>query len=253
MTYEYKEETLIQQFMPWFIKTRQYIETFEDTDTSGSDPVDSAGFIDNKIVLIEFKHSVSPKEVRYSGSVGGSIEKKIRTVLNNLYHGQNDRITRSLKGIHLEHEPLFILAVNRLSDNVRELLKQMLMELRPQWRFGYEIIKWNDDHGETLECSSPQPVSEDHLRAIQFPPMPSTAPKRLGQVSIEDCCAIMESKGLGLLMDTMLEKVQEFGGRKKGRAKNSVNFSLPPEITTAALGFWPNDSDAENGMLLLIR
>ena len=120
MAYEYKEETLIKHFMPWFTKTRNYIEKFEDTDTSGSDPVDSAGFIDNKIILIEFKHSISPKEVRYIGSAGSSIEKKIRTVLNNLYHDQDDRVTRSLKGKDLVHEPHFILVVNRLSDDVLE-------------------------------------------------------------------------------------------------------------------------------------
>jgi len=251
MEYQEPEETLTRQFMPWFIKTREYIETYEDIDTSGGDPVDSAGSIDSKVVLIEFKHSISPREVRYSGSGGGSIEKKIRTVLKNLYHDQNDRITRSLRGIDLDHEPLFILVVNRLSANVLGLLRQMLVELRPQWRFGYEIIRWNNDHGETLEYSSPQPVSEDLLTSIQFPAMPSTAPKRLGgQMSIADCCAIMKSEGLDSLMVTMLEKVQEFGGRKVGGSKNNVNFSFPPKVTRAALGIWPNDSDAQNGVFI---
>lgn len=250
MEYEYPEKALTQQFIPWFTKTRNYIEKYDDADTRGGDPVDSAGFIDNKTVVIEFKYSISPKEVRYIGSAGSSIEKKIRTVLDNLYHDHNDRVTRSLKGNDFGHEPLFILVVNRLSDDVLQLLKQMLIELRPQWRFGYEIIKWNDDHGETLLYSSPKKVPEDLLRTIQFSTMPSTAPKRSRQMSIENCCAIMESKGLGSLVDIMLEKVQEIGGREKRGPKNNVNFSFPPEVTTSALGFWPNDSDAENGMLI---
>jgi len=77
MTYDYKEENLINEFSPWFKNARGYREVFEDTDTSGSDPVDSAGFIGDQTVLIEFKDTLAPSEVRYEGSKGSSIEKKL--------------------------------------------------------------------------------------------------------------------------------------------------------------------------------
>lgn len=250
MSYEYKEETLIQQFTPWFTKTRNYSESFEDTDTSGSDPVDSAGFIGSQTVLIEFKHSLSPKEVRYEGSQGGSIEKKIRTVLNNLYHDKEDRVTKALKGWNRFQEPLFILVANKFSDSVLILLKQMFTELSIKWHFGYEIIKWENGSGTTLLYSSPQRVTENVFSSIEFPEMPSTAPARNGKMTLEECLAIMDSKNLKGLMDEMIAKVQELGGQKHGNPKNNINFSFPPVVPIAVIGFWPNHSDPENGLLV---
>jgi hypothetical protein len=247
MAYDYPEETLIRQFAPWFARTRGYIEKFEDTDTSGSDPVDSAGFIDNQTVLIEFKDSISPKEVRYRGSTGSSIEKKIRTVLHNLYQGENDRVTQSLKGWDQNHEPLFILVVNRMSDTVVTLLNELLSQHGPEWRFGYEVIRWDGDHGETLISCPPKPAPSGVLQEIEFPQMPSTALPRKPPMPIDTLFTTLESAGLGSHIKAMLEKLKEFGGAKSGGGASHVNFSFP-KISGSAIGIWPDHSNTEKGL-----
>ena len=78
----HKEILLTNEFIHWLIKTRNYIELFEDSDTSGSDPFDSAGYIENELILIEFKDNISKGMVLYKNSKGSSIEKKIGQVLN---------------------------------------------------------------------------------------------------------------------------------------------------------------------------
>jgi len=247
MTYDYPEETLIRQFAPWFTRTRGYIEKFEDTDTSGADPVDSAGFIDNQTVLIEFKHSISPKEVRYLGSTGSSIEKKIRTVLHNLYQDNNDRVTQSLKGWDLDHEPLFILVVNRMSDTVVTLLNELLIQHGPEWHFGYEVIRWHGDHGETIMTCPPKPVPRGVLQEIVFPQMPSTALPRKPNMPIDTLCTTLESAGLDSHIKAMLKKLKEFDGRISGGGARHVNFSFP-KISGSAIGIWPDLSNTEKGL-----
>ena len=250
MTYEYKEEELTRMFMPWFSNARNYEEKFEDTDTSGSDPVDSAGFIKNQTVLIEFKDSLSPKEVRYEGSKGSSIEKKIRTVLNNLYQNNNDNVTKELNGWNRGQEPHFILVANRLSDNVLSLSKSMLEESSGKWHFGYEIIVWNGSSGETLLYSPPKSVPENLLESIRFPDMPSTALPRSKAMSVNKCIEIMEKKNLKELVDFMVEIVNEYGGKKNGSSNGNINFSFPPKIDRAVIGIWPMESNEENGILV---
>lgn len=248
MRREFEEETFTETVAPWLREKRHYVERFEDKDTSLAAPVDSAGFIGTQLVLIEFKCSLRREDIYYEGSRGSSIEKKIATALKGLYRRLDNRLGRALRSWDRSCDPLFILIAKRLNDRASTLLCEMLASRSPIWHFGFEVIVW-DREPRTIDASAPQPFGMDY-GTVEFPEMPSTAPRRKPSVSPNAFIAKIHEKGLGDLMDELLGIVKRSGGEPtNSKAQKSLTFCFPP-FNKAVIGVWMPDSVLATGLIV---
>lgn len=249
----YPEEKLAKEFLPWFKKTYQYDERFEDIDTSGSDPVDSAGFIQDDTLLIELKNRVSGS-VFYEGSKGSSIEKKICTVLKNLYQNNDDRVTQSIVNWNKTKEPIFVLVANHYSERVIQDLNGLLKKRSDEWRFAYKVLQWNGEHTESVVKSrEPSLLSPALFESITFPYMPSTAPRRPKPYTIGKLKEDSIKNGVDAIVDIFLDKLAENNARFNSANQSNIGYWFPElneEGKPTAIALWPKASTSKVGLLI---
>lgn len=247
-----KEEEIANKFTEWFQSEFSYEQKLDDIETRYADPVDSAGFIEKDVVLIEFKDILSAGSIYYEGSKGSSIEKKLRTVLYNLYNNVNDRVTLALSGWDRSRTPLFILAANSISKEAQKKLKNMLDDRSVDWKFDYIVYLWGDDYPSIIFEKRNVTTDMAGINDIEFPDMPSTAPKRSEKISIDDLMAIANKNSISEILDNFLDKLNSYKPVIKLNIKN-VNFAFPSRNNgsrDSVLGLWPEYFSMDNGILV---
>jgi len=248
------QENLGKKFLVWFNKKYSYQEKLIDLETRYADPVDSAGYIDQNVILIEFKHTLSAGQIDYQGSKGSSIEKKIRTALYQLYNNIPSRLSRAISICKDSKPPLFILAANSISSNAIEKLRNMLSKRAMEWNFNYQVILHNSDIPkiilENYECKAFQ----NDLHNIFFEDMPSTAPKRRKKITIPKLMDSINIVGMREVLELFMKKADSHGGKLKPNIKN-VNYSFPYKNSgrsDSVLGIWPSESSQNLGLCITL-
>lgn len=241
----HKEAIITTEFIEWFRKNKDYVELYEDKETTGSDPFDSAGIIDNDLYFIEFKNQISKSMVYYENSKGSSIEKKIGQVLKLIYAQENSNIFNSISQYYSANKiPTLIVVAEKISKSALDLLTEMLNRRSNDWQFHYKLIKWSNKKPTYLleKNNSFQDLKKNST--IEIPYFPSTATKR--NVKLNNKTLEQKLKEI--------DKLNEFNLLKNYLLKNdfelkynikNVNFTFDGK---SIFGVWPSDSDVINGL-----
>lgn len=241
----HKEAIITTEFIDWFKKNENYIELYEDKETTGSDPFDSAGVIDDELILIEFKNQISKSMVCYENSKGSSIEKKIGQVLKLLYTKKDSNIFNSISEYYTDNKtPTLIIVAEKITKSAIELLKEMLERRSKDWQFHYKLIQWtNEKPIYLLDKNIPFQQSRKNS-TIEIPNFPSTAIKR--NAKLNDKTVEQKLKDIGKFNEFDLFKsyVLKAGFELKYNIK-SVNFTFEGK---SLFGIWPFESDENNGL-----
>lgn len=242
----HKEAILTREFTEWFKKNRNYSELYEDVRTSG-DPFDSAGFIGDELVLIEFKNAISKSMVYYEGSTGSSIERKIGQVLNEIYRQKGTNIFNAIKNKYNEFTiPTLIIVVNRISESALEMLREMMGTRCNEWRFNYNIIIWDREKPKREvkgKCNMDNSVKNTE---IVIPNFPNTAPKRTNYLNPEKVSKILTDKNLNEIWIDFKHFAENIGFKITYQAQN-VGF-INTQTNHMAIGVWPRKSSREKGL-----
>ena len=241
----HKEAIITTEFIEWFKKNKDYVELYEDKETTGSDPFDSAGIIDNDIYFIEFKNQISKSIVNYENSRGSSIEKKIGQVLQLIYTQENSNIFNSISQYYDENKiPTLIIVAEKISKRALDLLTEMLIRRSKDWQFHYKLIKWSNKKPTYLLEKNIFFQDLKKNSTIEIPYFPNTATKRNGKLNNKT----LEQKL------KKIEKLNEFNLLKNYLLGNnfelkynikSVNFTFEGK---SIFGVWPFESDVINGL-----
>lgn len=249
----YPEKQLTEAFTKWLTCEFGYQETFEDVDTGKGAPIDSVGFIGRQLVLIEYKNKISRGAIWYKGSRGSSIEKKIGTALNDIYHEKHTRIAEAARRWDRLQPPLFILAANSISKSARQELNKLLRIKSRLWRFHYRVYLWNGDRGDIILEDSSVPMAKFPLNEIIFPEMPSTAPKRTSpRLTFDDLERTARELNIEELFDRFWGRMERFRPRQIKNISN-INFAFPRlnhEDNDAGIGIWPKLFDQQKGIFV---
>ena len=247
---QHKEVILTHEFTAWYKSKYDYIELFDDNDTSGSDPFDSGGLINNQLVFIEFKDRITLSQIDYKGSIGSSIEKKIGQLLTQVYYKEATKSYQSVADHYTNTtRPKIILVVNAISTKSTDRLLNMLQRKSIDWHFSYELIKWNGKEGITLFEEIPEFNSKILNDQIVIPSFPNTALKRTNKLSYEKVCAHMES----IDQSDNFKQIYSFFKDKKATViwnATCVNMKFLKFNGNALLGIWIHKSTKEDGILV---
>jgi hypothetical protein len=243
---KHREAIVTAEFENWFKQEYNYIQFYEDVDTSGGDPFDSAGVIGNELFLIEFKCNISKSMVYYENSKGSSIEKKIGQVLDQLYQQRNSNIYNSVSTFYSDSTiPNLIIVAENISKNALKHLAEMLERRSQEWRFNYSVIQWANGSANYLldkKHDSFKKTNPNH--SIQIPKFPSTSPKRNPRLNDEKARNWLNT--IGKLDDyNLFLKYASSIGASVIYNVNSVNIILAGK---AIFGIWPFKSTAEDGL-----
>ena len=240
----HKEILLTNEFIHWLIKTRNYIELFEDSDTSGSDPFDSAGYIENELILIEFKDNISKGMVLYKNSKGSSIEKKIGQVLKQIYRKEDARIYNSISSFYTKDKiPNALIVANRISENALKLLIKVIEERQKEWFFNAEIIVWKNKNGKTLYKNKSVNIKTKPDLQIEFPEFKNTALKRKDKLNLKEVEGIFKTINKLEEFEMFIKYCKEIG------ANISFNITnLNVKLNKTIFGIWPFESNIEKGI-----
>jgi hypothetical protein len=204
------------------------------------------------VYLIEFKDTVSGGSIFYEGSRGSSIEKKMCTVLRNLYQDANDRVTRAVSSWDRRREPVFMLVANHYTERARAELGQLLKARARQWQFAYQIVEWTGQKAVSIMNTEPSVGDESARRLISFPEMPSTAPPRPKPISIETCKQYARREGLEAVFDAFLGRLRQFDARRTARQTN-IGFAFPDRTQGSRrtlIALWPSHFERGKGILI---
>ena len=242
----HQESKIASGFTKWFEANRNYVELYDDTDTTGGDPFDSAGIIGEKIYLIEFKTIISKSMILYKNSKGSSIEKKIGQVLKQLYQKRDSNIYNSLISYYDDSSiPNIVIVAKRISIEAQKLMKSMFEARSIDWRFNYIVFTWNDEKVNIILENKNKNCSKSLLNHhIKIPRFPSTAPKRNPRLNKKTVIQILDE--IGKIEEFNL--LSEFISSVKGNLRfnvSSVNVELNGEVL---FGIWPFHSDTIHGL-----
>jgi len=242
----HKESRIAVSFTSWLKKEENYKELFDDFDTSGGDPFDSAGTIDNKLILIEFKYQISKSTVLYKNSSGSSIEKKIGQVLNIIYNQKKSKIFNAIKEVYNELTvPTVFIVAEKISKNASEILIKMLHNRSKEWRFNYAVCTWHKNKVNYLIDVRNNDYNKDKINSlINIPDFPSTSPKRNDSLNDEiiskRLLAIEKLKEYNLF----LEYSKSIDAHLDYKIQ-CVNFKINGKTF---FGIWPFKSDLQKGL-----
>lgn len=240
----HNEIKLTLDFLNWFKNSTGYIELFEDSDTSGRDPIDSAGYIGNELILIEFKDKICSGMINYVSSKGSSIEKKIGQVLKQIYGKENSKIYNSIKTFYNENNvPNIYIVANSISKKALKLLTELVEKRQFEWYFNAKIILWENDIGITIYENTNvkiKNISDVNIKIIDFI---NTAPKRKAKLNEEQIIARLKS----------LNKFDEYqlfinSCHERNLSINMNIKSINIKKTKTLFAIWPFDSDSINGL-----
>ncbi|MFY8021348.1 MAG: hypothetical protein ACOVP1_09130 [Bacteroidia bacterium] len=242
--HSHKEHLLTVDFLNWFKKHTGYLELFEDSKTIGGDPFDSAGYIKNELILIEFKDKISSSIVSYENSKGSSIEKKIGQVLKQIYHKEHGRIYQAIQTHYTENQiPTIYIVVNSISRNALVSLIKLIEKRQLDWSFNAKIIQWKNGTGLTIYENSD--VQCKHMKddKIEFPLFKNTSPTRKKKLTdtiiIEQLSKIEKLSTYEIFINYCREKGLEI-------KKNTRSINIKKNRSLFAI--WPYDSDSVSGL-----
>ena len=245
----HKEIKLTQEFGTYLKETKQYEELFEDENTAGSDPFDSLGLIGNKLILIEYKHKISPSQIFYEGSRGSSIEKKIGQVLHLIYNKENSNTYNSIKE-HITNKtiPEIMIVLNHISKHSANKLEKLLVKRSTEWQFNYKVILWKDKE-ENIIIENKNNLTFDKLHTeIELPTFLNTAPKRAPKLTYDRICEQFREEQIEHLYSYLKVKLEKLNLEPTYNI-NNVNFKLKTG-GNALVGIWPYKSNMKNGILI---
>lgn len=247
----HKEAILTKEFGKHLSSKYQYKELFEDKNTAGSDPFDSIGLIKNKIILIEYKNTISPGQVFYIGSKGSSIEKKIATVLKLIYSRQDSKTYNAIKE-HITNTtvPLVWIVANGISKTTIQKLDNLLKERCIEWQFNYKVSMWKKEKEEILLSSSVEFDKTMSHEEIHIPVLPNTSKKRSEKLNKKKLNDIIEKIELSRVFEELISVFRELQLKPTYNIGN-VNYS-PNNGGYSLFGIWPKKSSKTNGLLLTI-
>lgn len=245
----HQESEMTVDFVNWYKINYGYVELFDDVDTTGGDPFDSAGLLGDKLVFIEFKVSINPGQVTYAGSRGSTIEFKISNLLRDVYINQTGKIYESVKNELQNHAvPVLILVVKSISKSAIRALKEMLERTSSNWKFNYQVIIWSDSKGSVcLENMSM--IESDSMIVRKIEKHKSTAPKRGAKLTLDEVSAHMELEGLSAKFEKLCEVLKTNGAKFVFNQQN-MNIKFPSYSNRAMMGIWPRYSTKERGISL---
>lgn len=243
---KHKEAKITAEFINWFKTERKYIEFYEDVDTSGSDPFDSAGIIGTELYLIEFKNKISKSMVNYKNSKGSSIEKKIGQVLDQLYRKKNSNIYNSIKEHYTNSSiPNVIIVADTISETAKLLLSQLLEKRSKEWRFNYSVIEWKNDKANYLLNERPNTFKNSILNSsIEIPIFPSTAIKRNPKLNYKKVNQRLNLIDKFEIYKMFLEYASSIGANLTYNI-NCVNIKFKGKTL---FGIWPFGSEKSKGL-----
>jgi len=245
----HKESILTHAFTPWYVSRYNYVELFDDSDTSGSDPFDSGGIVNKELVFIEFKDSITLSQIEYEGSRGSSIEKKIGQLLTLLYYRIDSKIYNAVSDcLSNITVPKIILVVNKISSTSEGKLLAMLHRRAIDWQFSYELIRWDGKEGITLIKESPLFPQAILNNQIKIPHFPNTSKKRTNKLTYEKVISYMESIEQAENFKRLFTFFKDRGASVDWNA-TCVNIKFRKYNSLAMFGFWLPKSSLENGIL----
>lgn len=238
------EIKLTNEFISWLKQAEGYEELFEDSDTSGSDPFDSAGYINDDLILIEFKNKIASGMVSYEKSSDSSIEKKIGQVLKQIYKRENGRIYNSVKQFYTENKvPNILIVSNYISHNALHELIEVVERRQLQWYFNVKIIIWGANEPVVLYENNKTSKKDILDQNITFPEFKNTEPKRPNRIQNHEVYDILQA----------IDKFEEYQlfvnhFKKKGCliTLNRTNISI--KLNKTLFSIWPYNSDTEKGL-----
>lgn len=241
----HKEAIITTEFTDWFKKNRNYIELYEDKETTGSDPFDSVGVIDDELILIEFKNQISKSMVYYENSKGSSIEKKIGQVLKLIYTQKDSNIFNSISEYYTDNKiPTLIIVAEKISERAIEFLTEMLESRSKDWQFHYKLIQWtNKKPIYLIDKNIPFQHSKKNS-TIEIQNFPSTAKKRNSKLNDKTVEQKLKNIGKFNEFDLFKSYILKSGFELKYNIK-SVNFTYKGK---SLFGIWPFESDEVNGL-----
>ena len=243
---QHKENILTEEFTQWFKEATGYIELHDDMRTAG-DPFDSAGYIGDRLVLIEFKDSINVSLVNHEGSAGTTIEKKISEVLREVYYKQDTKIFNAISSRYNDFQiPTILIVANRVSQNAKEALEIKLKKRSRDWRFNYQVIEWKEGVPVMKEFENNEAAFSN--TKIEVPKFKSTAPKRKNKLTKTSTAEILSDFGLLDFWEMLLDLVK----RKQWTIiyqANSIGI-INPETGHSMIGIWPKRSSKKLGLRL---
>ena len=231
-------------FVKWLTQNGHYSEKFSDPNGGAGAMCDSVGTIDGNPILIEFKVDVKPSTVQYNLKTGSSLERKIRNTLEALSEG------RILRGWDKSSWPKVWIVAERIGEQAREKLHEVLVPRSQAGRFTYEFGEWT---GTEYVCRGNGP--SDCLQTdIQwtfsgFPQMDWPGENRLPRRNIVTFQEIAEEMGVKDLFGKFIEKARMHGLRVQCNRDNLNLRALDPHSRKYmnVISVWPLDS-GHNGL-----
>lgn len=154
-----REKRIQQAAIAWLETHRGYREVFSDIEARGA-RMDSAGTIDDRLVLIEVKPSVTPGLTKPGPDGAGEIECKISATLRGLYKGHPNELSTSTNAIwDRRRPPLVVLLAESWEKKSRADLVAMAARRASEWVFDWAFWQWKGDRLETLEDGRTDHVS----------------------------------------------------------------------------------------------
>lgn len=245
----HNESRISREFLKWYEEKVGYQELFEDRDTTGSDPFDSAGLIGKQDIFIEFKDRISPKQVYHKGSRGSSIEYKIVNLLRQVYIEKRGRIYDTVAPhMSLNNIPTLVVVAQKISPESKRLLIELLSNRSEEWSFSYKVFLWTG-HDAIAIAQSDLSSTRDRYFPNNLPELESTAPKRRERLNLEKVRYEMKRKDLLHLFDLLHLKIKNLGGTLQFNITN-VNINFPKFNSHAMMGIWPYKSAPDDGICI---
>jgi len=244
----HKESKMANDFLEWYSRHESYVEYFTDLKTTGGDPFDSAGYINNNLFLIEFKDKISTGIILNENSKGSSIERKVTQVLYQVYNEIDCDIYNSIKPYYdRSHIPTLLIVANSISSNALNALEKLFEKKSIEWRFNYKVIQWTNSPVTLLEKTT-YLTSELLNNEIKIPVLLSTVVKRKNILDLKKIKKVLDYGNYENF--EKIHKLLTINCSTKFQAKN-INYMFS-NTTSAMIGIWPCFSNAKEGLRISI-
>lgn len=244
----YPEKRLQQQSVSNLIATKGYQESLEDSEATG-DRVDSAGLINGRLWLIEYKVNVTGPMVRHSPSRPSTIESKIAGALRSIYNRESNRLAWASNAVwDRTSKPIVSVIARSFSATAREEFARLFDERGDYWHFDLVVLAWNGKEHESVfegQSADATPEDYDHSQIESLIGRQSRASNmtfgsaliRAGSLDLQDVFA------------AFIEMGKTKGVRWKF-GRNSISGAIKRDRFQTILGCYFDGSTAKDGLLI---
>jgi hypothetical protein len=203
-----------------------YEELFDDVEAVGA-RIDSAGFVDGRLWLVEYKARIDGSIVRHAPNKGSSLESKISGTLGPLYSGADDHLSSLCNSAwNRQFAPTIAFIANSVSAPARHQLTLLHSELEDAWLFDLIVLQWDGSrHHCLLNLKTSAEISSSAFSQTTIEPL-INRPNRTKPMTWHSAQARAKSIGL--------EDV--FEGFVNAAKKHGIKFALQAHSLGGCLG-----------------